>query len=380
MGKSVYQETDVNKMFNSFLRTFLNIFNASFTVKYKSTNEKHNWITRGIKISCKQKRNLYALTNYSKDPVRNAHYNTYCKIVRKVIREAKKQHYSRLIAQSNNKIKTTWNIIKKETGKVHPAEQIPSLLVDNKKLNDPKSVANAFKNFFLNITENLDINHKGKGDAISFLKDSFPINFPSLKIIPISEPEIRIIINSLKAKNSSGYDEISSKILKACSTLISYPLSYIYNHSLLTGTVPDRLKIAIVKPLFKKGDKIIMTNYRPVSLLPSFSKVLEKAMYNRLSHHLHMNNIPVTEQHGFRNGISTEKAAFRRTNSVFQSLNKKRHVGGIFCALAKAFDCVNHDILLFKLHFYGIQGETADWFRSYLSNIKQRAEAEFSNS
>jgi hypothetical protein len=134
--------------FNSFLKTFLNIFNAGFIVKYKSTNEKHNWITRGIKISCKQKRNLYALTKNSKDPVRKAHYNTYCKILRKVIREAKKQHYSRLIAQSNNKIKTTWNIIKKETEKVHPPEQIPSLLVDNKKLNDPKNVANAFNKFF----------------------------------------------------------------------------------------------------------------------------------------------------------------------------------------------------------------------------------------
>jgi hypothetical protein len=86
--------------------------------------------------------------------------------------------------------------MKKETGKVHPPEQIPSLLVDNKKLNDPKNVANAFNKFFLNMTENLDINQNGKGDAISFLKASIPINFPSLKISPISEPEIRLIIPS----------------------------------------------------------------------------------------------------------------------------------------------------------------------------------------
>jgi hypothetical protein len=123
-----------------------------------------------------------------------------------------------------------------------------------------------------------------------------------------------------------------------------------------------------------------MTNYRPISLLTSFSKVLEKAIYNRLSHHLHMSNMLVTEQHGFWNGISTEKAAFRLMNSVFQSLNKKRHVGGIFCDLTKAFDCVNHDILLSKLRFYGIRGETADWFRSYLSNRKQRVEVKSSNA
>jgi hypothetical protein len=103
-------------------------------------------------------------------------------------------------------------------------------------------------------------------------------------------------------------------------------------------------------------------------------------MHSRLNQHLNTNNILVPEQHGFRKGISAENVAFRLTDGVFKSLNQKIHIGGIFCDLAKVFDCVNHEILLAKLHFYGIQGVTADWFRSYLTNRRQKVEIRSANS
>jgi hypothetical protein len=123
-----------------------------------------------------------------------AFYIKYCKIVNNVIKEAKKQHYSRLIVKSDNKIKTTWNIIKKETGKVRLNEQTPSLFTDDAKVKDPESVANTFNNFFLTITESLNLHKIGKEDAISFLKDAFPVKFPDIKIIPTTESEIKSII------------------------------------------------------------------------------------------------------------------------------------------------------------------------------------------
>jgi hypothetical protein len=127
-----------------------------------------------------------------------------------------------------------------------------------------------------------------------------------------------------------------------------------------------------VRPLYKKGDKTNMSNYRPISLLTTFSKVLEKVLYNRLSHYLQTNNILVPEQFGFRKGMSNENTAFKLTDSVLKSLNQKMHVGEIFCDLA--FDCVDHEILVTILHYFGSLGATASWFRSYLTDRKQKIE------
>ena len=146
------------------------------------------------------KRNLYTLTKNSNYPKAKAYYIKYCRILKKVFKEAKKQFYDSLIAKSDNKTKTTWNIIKNETGRMHPVEQVPSTLVNMAKLKDHKTVANAFNNFFLTTSEKLNRYKSEKRDAISFLKDSFPGNFPTINIIPITEAEIKGIINSLKPK------------------------------------------------------------------------------------------------------------------------------------------------------------------------------------
>jgi hypothetical protein len=133
----------------SLLYTFLNIFEASFPIKYVSIGKiKNDWIAQGIKICCKGKRSLYIYGRNSNDPNTRAFYIKYCKILNNVIKEAKKQHYCRLIAKSDNKIKTTWNIVKRETGKIHLAEQMPSLLINNEKVKGPVTVANAFNIFF----------------------------------------------------------------------------------------------------------------------------------------------------------------------------------------------------------------------------------------
>jgi len=172
---------------------------------------------------------------------------------------------------------------------------------------------------------------------------------------------------SLKIKGSSGYDEVSTKILKISIPFISSPLSYICNKYMLSGTFSTRLKYAIVKPLLKKGDKENVANYRQISLLTSFSKVFERIIHDRLLNHIEMNNILVVVQFGFRTSSSTEKASCKLTDDILHALNNRMMVGGIFCNIQKAFDCVNH-----KLEFYGITGITYKLLKSYLKGGYQR--------
>jgi hypothetical protein len=181
-------------------------------------------------------------------------------------------------------------------------------------------------------------------------------NFESIKWHYISTTEIWKIIKSLKTKSSYGYDKISSRMLKAIMPFIISPLTYICNQSLAQGIFPDRLKFA-VRPIFKNGDKCEPSNYRPISLLPTFSKFFERVMYNRLYEHILTNNILVNNQYSFRPNSPTEKASFKLIEEILKAMNNKQLIGGIFCDLHKAFYCVSHDILIKKLEFYGITGK-----------------------
>jgi uncharacterized protein YutD len=275
-----------------------------------------------------------------------------------VIREAKRMYFKHLLETSENKTKTMWTIINRVTRKAKKSNHLPHLF----KMN----------NYFLNITDNLQIRTDNDISPISLLKNAYQNNFSQMNIIPVTEEEIQSIIRSMKAKDSSGYDGISTKILKMCNPVISKPLCYICNKSIQTGVFPDRLKYAVVKPVFKNGDRSSILNYRPISLLPVFSKIIEKTMYSRLNQHLITNNILAMEQFGFRKDRSTEHAAYTLVNGIFQAWNNKLQVAGIFCDLTKAFDYVNHGILIEKLKYYGVYQTGGNWFKSSLHNTIQR--------
>jgi hypothetical protein len=136
-----------------------------------------------------------------------------------------------------------------------------------------------------------------------------------------------------------GYDEIPLKILEISLPFIISPLTYICNKSLSTGTFPTRLKYSQINPIFKKGNKAGMSNYRPISLLTAFTKVFEKVIYKRLHYHIKSNNTLAKEQYGFMNNSSTEIASYNLINDILKALNSKMWVGGIFCDLNKACDC-----------------------------------------
>jgi hypothetical protein len=326
-------------MFNSFLDTYLKIVNSSFPLKrvHITKNNNKNWITLGILTSCKRKRELFIARRISNNLDFIPYYKRYCKILSGVIREAKKLNYADKIKKSVNKNKTVWDIVNLKTNKTGNTEEINSLKIDGNTISDRQEIANVFNKYFLTVAKNINMKQNALNNRnldsttpLHFLTQSFKHPFPNIKLKYVSTKEIEKIIKLLKPKNSFGYDGISTKLIKISSSFISSPLTHICNKSLSSGIFPDRMKYAVVKPLFKKGDKSKTSNYRPISILSSFSKILEKVMFNQIHDHLNKHKILAEEQFGFRSDSTTNNAIYKLVHETLSALNSKLMVGGIF--------------------------------------------------
>lgn len=189
-------------------------------------------------------------------------------------------------------------------------------------ISDKREIAHAFNEFFVNIgnklAEKISFNRQHRAFT-SYLKDKSPFTFIFKHV---TEKDILSVVKEFDPKNSAGHDSISINMLKKISPLIVKPLSLIINQSLTTGIFPHKLKIAKVIPLYKKNDKTMLDNYRPISLLPSISKVFERIVYNQLYEYLTTNEILFKSQYGFRKAHSTEMATLEMTDTLLQSLDK----------------------------------------------------------
>ena len=182
------------------------------------------------------------------------------------------------------------------------------------------------------------------------------------------------MVQNLESNDSSGIDEISTKLLKNIISCICEPLSRIINMCIDSATFPDKMKIAKVCPIYKSGSKDEFTNYRPISILPSFSKVFERIIANRITSYIEKNDILAKSQYGFRKKHSTYMAIMQLYEKVSEAIDKNEYCVGIFIDLSKAFDTINHDILLQKLDVYGIRGIPNLLIKDYLLNRKQYVE------
>ena len=221
-------------------------------------------------------------------------------------------------------------------------------MVNNIKIEDPFTIANLFNEFFTSIALTIADDIVPTDKPPDMFPPSPDDNIFDTSKEPVTHSEVYETIKMLKKKKTSDMYCVSVFFISKFALTLSRPLRHIFSLSLSQGVVPQQLKIAKVIPIFKTGSKDSMDNYRPISLLPTFSKILEKIMYNRLSAYLENNNLLSPQQFGFRKAHSTVHPLSLFINQISDALNKKNHAIAIFCDLKKAFDTVNHSILIKK--------------------------------
>ena len=315
------------------------------------------------------------------DPSLRDLYKKFRNRVANSLKVSKTSYFYDYFQKNSNNMKQLWSGIKSvvDVRKSSNINVISKLKDSNcNTTSDPAVIAKIFNKFFVNVSHDIAKNiPRSNKSPLSFMGGRVGNSFFTAPTVPT---EISDIISLLKSGKSLGPNSIPMKILKSLSPLISSPLSQIINESFQSGMFPDKMKLAKVIPLFKKGCVLTASNYRPISLLSVFSKITEKAMHERLYKFLEKHEILYSLQFGFRANHSINHALVSLTEAIKNSLDNKKFGCGIFIDLQKAFDTVNHEILLTKLEHYGIRGTVLDWFKSYLSDRKQYVSVIGSNS
>jgi len=254
--------------------------------------------------------------------------------------------------------------------KMNNKSGIPQILKHkNERLSNDPDIANAFCEFFTNIgPEYANKIPQAPKTPQQYLKNNIR---NSIFLNPTDPEEVAKLIQNLKSKNSSGHDNITSKLLKHLNDELKSPICDLINKSINSGIFPDVYKLAEVVPIYKSKNKEETNNYRPISLLPTISKILEKIIHKRVYKFLQKNKILYDSQYGFRPNHSTNDAITELVADVTKSFEDKNNTLSIFLDLSKAFDTIDHTILLHKLNHYGIRGTSLNWFKSYLENRKQ---------
>lgn len=242
------------------------------------------------------------------------------------------------------------------------------MIKNDQKVTNMDKLVNAFNDFFVNIGPELaskiattDYNYAGCTNKIVH----------SMFLTATNENEIIKIVNDCKNKKSTDWNDLDMAIIKKLICNIATPLTYICNTSFLNGEVPQLMKIAKVIPIYKNGDSHQFTNYRPISILSQLSKILEKLFVARLNGFISSHSLLHDSQYGFRKNRSTAHALIDLIEYVSGKIDSKVYSVGIFIDLQKAFDTIDHEILLQKLQQNGIRGLAYNWVKSYLTDRQQ---------
>lgn len=346
--------------------------------KFRAKQSQCKWHTEEIEELKLVRDEYHSRAINNQDPHDWAVYRKLRNRCTNMSRNIKKQYFQDEIKKSKNSSKTMWTCLKQLLPQSSKAS-VTTLDIGGKLISTAQGVADEVNSFFTNIGKQLankipsqDTSHK------HYLNRQEPITSTFL-FSPITSADVHKHLSELDITKATGPDDIPSRLLKLSAPVISDSLAFLFNFSLISGKFPAEWKIAKVSAIFKKGSKLDIGNYRPISVLPILSKVLEKLVHLQVYKYLQDNNILKREQSGFRSKHSTQTSLHYILEDIYKRTNNCEMVGLVALDLRKAFDTVDHQILMDKLSHYGIYEQ---WFKSYISDRKQftSVDGKFSSS
>ena len=331
---------------------------------------KHPWITPDILTAIKYKNKLYSKYLKSKSPDLYYEYKKCRNKVSHVKAKGKQKHFENLFKDARDTA-DTWKYINQLLKKTKSKTTLPHTIeTDGKLITSPQNICNEINKHFVKIGEKLAANSNNSSihqsnQHFTFLGKRI---VSSIVLQPTDVYEIIEIISSLKDHKSPGYIDISVHIIKESKFLISDYLANSFNESLETGSYPEVLQIATVIPVHKGRSTLDLGNYRSISILSPIKNVFETILHKRLTKFWEKLNLFTEFQFDFRTKHSTNHAITCVYKTILKELDNQKSVYRIFLEFAKAFDCVNHQILLDKLDHYGIRSNANKLLKSYLTN------------
>lgn len=371
----ILDDSDVNKLTNLFLylvNMTLIKYTSTVNISRRKTNIKP-WITPGLIRCFKNRDKLHQ--EYKKNPLNetiSVTYKRYRNTCNNIIKKLKRAYQISQINEHKHNLKKQWALIKQFCNLKNNSDSGNEILTLK---SSPHESLNYINRYFTSVGSNLAreiINKTNKSEkerARNLVSSAAPVD--SMLLLETDVIEVKNTIKNLKNSLSTGWDGISSSFLKFAVDTLALPITIICNLCFRTGTFPDALKRSVVIPIHKSGDRDCISNYRPISLLPAIAKVIEKIINKRLKSYLEKNNLLSTNQHGFREGKSTEDALLQLTNYIVDKLDRNKRAIGIFLDLQKAFDTVSVPILIKKMENIGIRGLPLQLLTDYLKNRKQ---------
>ena len=371
--ESVIEDTNVETAYAKFENVIHKVIDKHAPLRKKRIKKKESpWINDQI-INLIRGRDIQK--SFAKKSCLPDDWQKYRSIRNKVtseIRRAKREYITSSIINCNGKSGDVWKSLKFVLPNKCETERIMQVEIENKEINDKEEIAECFNTHFTNvgktIQENIESNTQVQNDDCLQNTD----NQNNLHFKSVDETDVLNHLNNLATDKACGLDNLPAVFLKSIAEHISKPLTHIYNLSILQNKVPSTWKQSRITPIYKgTGERSNMNNYRPISILPILAKIMEKLIFDQLYAYLQSKGLLNKHQSGFRPNHSTMTALLNVTEYWLNKLDKGMFVGVIALDLQKAFDTVDHAILLHKMRLYGLSDSVVEWFRSYLADRTQ---------